>query len=178
MTELREEAARVMQQADCLYDRGSVEDAFNRMAAAINRDMSGSDAMCICVMNGGLVATGILLPRLTVQLRVDYMHASRYRERTSGDELHWKVEPAQLLAGKDLLIVDDILDLEGTTKALGKTSGKDSRACKVTYPAVHGIEGARRAAVAAVDAARDAVRPLAQGSLLASFADLILNRRS
>ncbi|HPE80734.1 MAG TPA: hypoxanthine-guanine phosphoribosyltransferase [Gammaproteobacteria bacterium] len=110
----REEAAAVMRQADCLYTKAEVEAAFDRMATAINRDLRGGDVLLICVMNGGLVASGILLPRLDVQLRVDYLHASRYRERTTGDQLHWKVEPAQSLAGKDLLIIDDILD-EGYT---------------------------------------------------------------
>ena len=114
MKALREEARIVMQQAECLYDRTTVEAAFDRMASRINGDLAGAAAVVICVMNGGLVASGILLPRLDFLLRLDYMHASRYRERVSGDELHWKVEPTQPLAGKNLLIVDDILD-EGYT---------------------------------------------------------------
>jgi len=114
MKALREEARIVMQQAECLYDRTTVEAAFDRMASRINGDLAGAEAVVICVMNGGLVASGILLPRLDFLLRLDYMHASRYRERMSGDELHWKVEPTQPLAGKNLLIVDDILD-EGYT---------------------------------------------------------------
>jgi hypoxanthine phosphoribosyltransferase len=115
MPDLREEAATVMRQADCLHDRGSVEAALDRMAAEINRDMSAArDVLVVCVMNGGLVASGLLLPRLAFPLRVDYMHASRYRERTSGEELYWKVNPTQSLGGTDVLIVDDILD-EGYT---------------------------------------------------------------
>jgi hypoxanthine phosphoribosyltransferase len=114
MTDPREEAIGVMQRADCLFDGAAVEAAFDRMAARIEQDMAGGDVTLICVMNGGLVASGALLPRLGFPLRVDYMHASRYRERTTGDELHWKVEPSQPLAGRDLLIVDDILD-EGYT---------------------------------------------------------------
>jgi len=114
MSDLRQEALDVMASADCLYDQHAVNIAFQRMADAINRDMAGSDALVICVMNGGLVASGQLLPRLGFPLRLDYMHASRYRERTSGDELHWRVDPTQSLAGKDVLIIDDILD-EGYT---------------------------------------------------------------
>ena len=114
MKQLRDEASTIMQRAECLYDRAAVEAAFDRMAQRINDDMAGGDVVVICVMNGGLVASGALLPRLDFLMRLDYMHASRYRERTSGDDLHWKVEPAQPLADKDLLIVDDILD-EGYT---------------------------------------------------------------
>lgn len=114
MTDLRDEAIAVMQHADCLHHRDAVEAALDRMAEQITVDMAGGDVVLVCVMNGGLVASGVLLPRLAFPLRVDYMHASRYRERTSGDELHWKVEPSQPLAGRDVLVVDDILD-EGYT---------------------------------------------------------------
>ena len=41
-------------------------------------------------------------------------------------------------------VVDDILDETQTTEELGKTAGKDRAQGKMTYPAVHGIEGARR----------------------------------
>lgn len=108
----------VMQAADCLHDAVAVEAALGRMADAINRDMAGGDVVVICVMNGGLVASGLLLPRLKFPLRLDYMHASRYRERTAGEELHWKVDPSQPLAGKDLLIIDDILDEGHTLEAI------------------------------------------------------------
>jgi len=114
MTELRKEASMVMERADCLYDKTAVETALEAMAKKINRDMRDANAVVICVMNGGLVASGLLMPKLNFPLHLDYMHASRYRERTSGDELHWRVNPTQSLAGKDLLVIDDILD-EGYT---------------------------------------------------------------
>ena len=43
-------------------------------------------------------------------------------------------------------IVDDILDVEGEPAAIGKTAGKDAAAGKPTYPAVYGLDGARRLA--------------------------------
>ena len=128
MNDLRQEAAKVMETADCLYDQAAVDTAFARMADQINRDMSDGDALVICVMNGGLVASGALLPRLKFQLRLDYMHASRYREETSGEDLHWKIDPSQPLAGKDLLIIDDILDEGFTLDAIIKYCQRQSPA--------------------------------------------------
>ncbi len=40
-------------------------------------------------------------------------------------------------------IVDDLLDEEATSAELGKSAGKDRAAGKATYPAIHGIAGAR-----------------------------------
>lgn len=112
--------ARVFRQADCLHERDVVEARIEEMATEISADMMHGDVVVICVMNGGLVFAGSLLPRLALPLRVDYLHATRYRERTAGDALHWKATPTQSLAGRDLLVVDDILDegytLEGILK--------------------------------------------------------------
>jgi farnesyl diphosphate synthase/geranylgeranyl diphosphate synthase type II len=55
-------------------------------------------------------------------------------------------------------VVDDILDVEGDTKTLGKTQGKDDDANKPTYVKLMGLDGAKeearrllRAAIAALD---------------------------
>ncbi|MDF1808844.1 MAG: polyprenyl synthetase family protein [Phycisphaerales bacterium] len=47
--------------------------------------------------------------------------------------------------GLQFQIVDDLLDIEGTTHAVGKTLGKDEAAGKLTYPSVIGVEQARAA---------------------------------
>jgi geranylgeranyl diphosphate synthase type II len=40
-------------------------------------------------------------------------------------------------------VVDDILDVEESSAALGKTAGKDQAQQKATYPALYGLEGSR-----------------------------------
>jgi geranylgeranyl diphosphate synthase, type II len=43
-------------------------------------------------------------------------------------------------------IIDDVLDVEQPSEALGKTAGKDARQQKITFPAVYGIEQSREMA--------------------------------
>ncbi|HVB33247.1 MAG TPA: farnesyl diphosphate synthase [Patescibacteria group bacterium] len=43
-------------------------------------------------------------------------------------------------------VIDDILDVEESSAALGKTAGKDSRQKKATYPALYGLEESRQTA--------------------------------
>jgi geranylgeranyl pyrophosphate synthase len=50
-------------------------------------------------------------------------------------------------------IVDDILDVEGASKDLGKTAGKDAASGKPTYPALYGLDASRRMARECVDRA-------------------------
>ena len=55
-------------------------------------------------------------------------------------------------------IVDDLLDIEGDAALLGKQTGMDAQRGKITWPAVCGVEQARKDAQAAVDDAVSAMR--------------------
>jgi geranylgeranyl diphosphate synthase, type II len=76
-------------------------------------------------------------------------------------------------------IVDDILDIEGSSAEMGKTAGSDLRKHKATYPAVFGLEASRREAARLLGEAREAVRPLGAGAAtLLALADFVGRRRS
>jgi geranylgeranyl pyrophosphate synthase len=54
-------------------------------------------------------------------------------------------------------VVDDILDVEGASADLGKTTGKDAAAGKPTYVALYGLEGAKARAALCLERARAAL---------------------
>ena len=76
--------------------------------------------------------------------------------------------PAQMRAlsvaggslGLAFQVVDDLLDVEGTTEELGKTAGKDQAQQKATYPAVHGLDASRARARQLIDEADAALASL------------------
>ena len=90
------------------------------MAAQISQSLQAANPLLLCVMNGGLIITGRLLPRLSFPLQVDYCHASRYRNQTSGAALEWKQHPHCDLKGRTVLILDDILDEGATLEAIAQ----------------------------------------------------------
>jgi farnesyl diphosphate synthase/geranylgeranyl diphosphate synthase type II len=59
--------------------------------------------------------------------------------------------------GLSFQIMDDVLDVTSTTDALGKTTGRDAALGKSTYPALLGVEGARRRARALINEGLDAL---------------------
>jgi geranylgeranyl diphosphate synthase type II len=74
-------------------------------------------------------------------------------------------------------IVDDILDVEGDAKDLGKTAGKDAKAGKPTYPSTYGLDASRRLAAEHHDAAVAALQLTGlQKSRLADIADWVVKR--
>jgi len=115
---LHEEAGQVLAQAELIYSAAQLEQALQQLAQQINAQLTPHSeqqpVLLMPVMNGGLVLCGQLMTRLTFPLQVDYLHATRYRDKTHGSDLHWKASPQQSLQGRTLLVVDDILD-EGYT---------------------------------------------------------------
>lgn len=108
------EIQQVQRDALQLHGRHEVEAALDKMARAISAKLDGSNPLVLCVINGGIIVTGQLLTRLDFPLTLDSIHASRYRNATSGSEIHWLFTPSTPLQGRTVLIVDDILD-EGHT---------------------------------------------------------------
>ena len=111
-----QQAWEVLQQADCLYSPEQVEAALAAMAVQINKALTGADPLVVCVMTGGVVPFGRLLPRLQFPLQIDYVHATRYGKKLQGGQLQWLSGPHQDPRGRVVLLIDDILD-EGATLA-------------------------------------------------------------
>jgi geranylgeranyl pyrophosphate synthase len=75
-------------------------------------------------------------------------------------------------------IVDDILDVEGNTVELGKSSGKDASAAKPTYPALFGLAQSREMAADCVVRAKQALADARLGGWLVPIADWVVDRRN
>jgi geranylgeranyl diphosphate synthase type II len=76
-------------------------------------------------------------------------------------------------------IVDDILDVEQSSEALGKTAGKDAAQEKITFPAVYGIERSREMAEEERLAAHLALQPFDdRAQRLRELADLVVRRQA
>lgn len=100
----------VFAKATCLFSKTEVDTALDRMATEISYKLSHSNPVFLCVVVGGIVALGNLLPRLDFPLEVDYIHATRYRNTTRGHDIEWRAEPNIDLTDRTVVIVDDILD--------------------------------------------------------------------
>jgi hypoxanthine phosphoribosyltransferase len=113
-----EHIRQVMHEADCLYNEAQVEAAIAEVGKQISKDLHDKNPVVFCVMNGGLIFAGKLLTHLQFPLEASYLHATRYRNQTSGGELFWKAKPEVSFIDRDVLIVDDILDEGHTLSAI------------------------------------------------------------
>ncbi len=111
-----DELEALLATCDCLISPDEMQAAYARLAATINDGLAGRLPVVLALMNGGLVSAGQILSRLDFPLELSYLHATRYRGATSGGALKWLAQPDVELAGRDVLLIDDILD-EGHTLA-------------------------------------------------------------
>jgi len=97
-------------QAERLFGPAEVESAIDRMAAAIGAHLAGRECLALCLLQGGIVPTGLLLPRIDAPLELDSVHITRYRNSTRGGDIEWRTRPRTPVRDRRVLLIDDILD--------------------------------------------------------------------
>ena len=112
----RFEAQQLLDHAECIASAEDVQAVLDRLADEIARTLADAFPLVLAVMGGAVVFAGQLLPRLRFPLEFDYLHVTRYRGTTQGGEMEWRVLPGQNVIGRNVLVLDDILD-EGETLA-------------------------------------------------------------
>lgn len=143
---VQEDYDAVLRRATLLADESTVAAALDRMAAEITRDLAGRDPLVLTVMIGGLMPSAWLLQRLAFPLQLDYIHASRYRGGTRGQaQIDWIARPRAEIAGRTVLVIDDILD-EGHTLAAILDDCRARGAAKVRSAVLVDKQHERRAA--------------------------------
>ncbi len=76
-------------------------------------------------------------------------------------------------------IIDDVLDVEQSSEALGKTAGKDEAQEKITFPAVYGLAASREMAEEQRSRARRALEAFGErAERLREIADFVVSRKA
>lgn len=100
--------------ADLLFDLSAIETALDQLAAKLTADYQDKNPLMLCVLNGAMITAGHLLIRLPFKLELNYIHASRYGNKTLGGDLKWKAKPQVELRNRHVILIEDIYD-EGLT---------------------------------------------------------------
>ncbi|ALD91586.1 hypoxanthine phosphoribosyltransferase [Cupriavidus gilardii CR3] len=111
-----EQARELWANSEEIVSAQDVQQSLDRMAREIADKMGDRFPLVLSVMGGAVVFTGMLLPKLEFPLEFDYIHLSRYNNKTVGGEMQWRVAPRESVKDRTVLVLDDILD-EGETMA-------------------------------------------------------------
>lgn len=113
-----------------LYDAGTVQAAIEDQARALAPRLAGRNPLVLVLMQGAMYYAAWLTLALRQPLEIDYIHATRYGNGRNGKVLQWIRPPPASVAGRTVLLVDDIFD-EGVTLAEARSACLDAGAAEV-----------------------------------------------
>ena len=115
-----QEAWQILETAEEICSADCVATEVSRIAGEVTAKLGARHPLVLAVMRGSVIFSGQLLPQLKFPLHFDYLDVTRYGAATVGGKIDWKVSPGTAVAGRVVLVVDDILD-EGHTLAAVRT---------------------------------------------------------
>lgn len=107
-----------LERSDLIVPADRIDAAVRRLADEITSACADAYPLVLIVMGGAVVFAGRLIPLLRFPLDIDYLHATRYGKATVGGGLEWRVPPPAEVAGRNVLLLDDILDGGHTLHAI------------------------------------------------------------
>ena len=102
-----------------LFSEEELDRRVSEIAAEINRDYAGKEPMLISVLRGSFVFMADLIRKIEVPCTVDFMSVSSYgRGTTSSGQVQITKDLSDDIEGKDIIVVEDILDSGNTLSYL------------------------------------------------------------
>jgi len=118
--------------AAILITRAQLERRVRELAAIIQHDFTERELVVVALLTGTIMFLADLIRRLTLPLRLDFIGVSSYGSRTEPGELNFTKELRLDVCGRDVLVVDDILDTGQTlSRVLAKLRLLEPRSTKV-----------------------------------------------
>lgn len=104
-----------------LFDESAIHKRLDELAAQITADYCGRELTVIAILTGSLMFMSDLLRRIPLPLKLDCVSAASYHGKThASGEVIFKQVTVLEVAGRDVLILDDILDTGQTLAAVRK----------------------------------------------------------
>src|SRR5688572_10848660 len=107
--------------ASVLIGEDEIRRRVGRLARELTRDFARRDLVIVAVLTGTVMFLGDLLRRLALPVRLDFIGVSSYRDGTEPGELVVDRQLRVDVRGRDVLIVDDILDTGRTLARVHRT---------------------------------------------------------
>lgn len=80
------------------------------LADQINRDYHDQELILVCILNGSFIFCADLIRAIKVNVQVEFISVSSYHGAVSTGDISFRLDVKQSLVGKNIIIVEDIVD--------------------------------------------------------------------
>ncbi len=101
-----------------IFTQQEIERCTDRIARQINADYANEPVIVISVLKGSVLFFSDIVKKLTVPCEIDFIAISSYGNTASSGELRLKKDIDSDIRGKNVIIIEDILDTGKTLKSL------------------------------------------------------------
>jgi len=109
---------------EVLYSEDQLRDRIRQLGAKVSNDYSGKELILIGVLKGSVIFMADLVKKITIPCKMDFMAVSSYGNSTETSGVVKILKDLDFeIQGKDVLIVEDIIDSGVTLKYLMKYLG-------------------------------------------------------
>jgi hypoxanthine phosphoribosyltransferase len=121
-----------MKQIDVLYNEDQIQTRVRELARQIDNDYAGKDLVVVGVLKGAFIFMSDLIRQISTPLACDFLRVASYEKDKSTGIIRMEFDMTQSVAGKDVLLVEDIVDSGTTLRYLLKhMKTKDPKSLKV-----------------------------------------------
>ena len=103
---------------DVLISEEEIQKRLEEMAKEIDESYNGKKIVAICILRGAIYFYADLTKRMKTPIEVDLMKVSSYLGTESTEQINMTLDISENLEGKDVLIIEDIIDTGFTLKYL------------------------------------------------------------
>ncbi|MBC7538574.1 MAG: hypoxanthine phosphoribosyltransferase [Bacteriovorax sp.] len=95
---------------DVFISKEAIDKRVKELAEMINRDYQNQEIIIVCVLNGSFIFCADLVRYITVPVQIEMVSLSSYEGTESSGEVSFRLDVKQSLVGKNIILVEDIVD--------------------------------------------------------------------
>lgn len=106
------------QVGEILFTERQIKERVKELGAEITRDYKGKNPMMLCVLKGATVFFADLIREVETEVQIEFIRASSYVGKLSSGQVKLDARDLPDVCGRDVILVEDIVDTARTLSLL------------------------------------------------------------